>query len=619
MRPSQVFQTLETLRDSPSVTFSRKGVLLSQDDGQTVSDVYLMWLCLMIDLGYLPPEGFLRTARRLWHDMCTVDVFDLITACAECQRLVYNRSTVGFKGNCSVISRHLYPLVRGDVEALRVSDVSAAKRLVQIFGYMTRLSLADIDLTQQMLDDYLDIEMSIKDVFPDNVTNALNKIIRRWFGTTVPGEIVPRHGRGGVAGLGRCSIQRKYLNLFSDPLLSHVFGVDDWWVPRGNRGIRLDRCSETIFVPKSYKSFRTISMEPCTLQYLQQGVWRLIEGQVKRSKYLRDHIGFEEQDRNRRLAQQGSIFKNYSTIDLSSASDSVSYNLVKKLFHKTWLLPYIMATRSRETVLPNGVRMTLKKFAPMGSSLCFPIETIIFASICEHVTQVNHFSADYSVYGDDIIVPTDCTASVIRLLGHLGFKVNMDKTFGGDTWFRESCGGEYCDGFDVTPMRVSRKYAHRDDNERYVKMISKANEAYVKGFLNLRHFYLAKLRKMNPHVLFSPVHLVADNYTNYHLQRRWNPRFQKFEVKTVDLKAAYSSKDPKEIDEEIRLRYWLESCYLRHTVVIAFCANISRPMVVFRETWVEKPDESFDQALVEFYTQHLRYCGDGLMEWSLDT
>ncbi|DAD50817.1 TPA_asm: RNA-directed RNA polymerase [ssRNA phage SRR5466725_5] len=597
MRPSQVFHTLETLRNNSSVTFCRKGTELSLGDSLTVSDVYLQWLCLIYDLGYLHPSNLKRVAHRLWRDFSKADVYTLNQACAECLHSIRMQTPVGFKGHCGQISSHLFNLVKEDFSRCLSGDVESARRLIQLFSYTSRLSLNDIDLTQQLLDDYLDVEENILQQFPDNIVHALNKIIRAWFGAYTPDEIVPRHGPGGIAEHGRCSLEAKYKALATDGALQYAFG-DSWWV----HGIRRKqpRISRTIFVPKSYKTFRTISMEPATLQYFQQGVWRVIENWVESHQSLRSHIGFRDQTRNRRLAQLGSMYRNYATIDLSSASDSVSYELVKKLFRGTWLLRYLVVTRSRETLLPDGRIIKLKKFAPMGSSLCFPVETIIFASICEHVTRVDHVPGRYSVYGDDIIVPTQCVEKVMRFLEILGFRVNYDKSFYQDTcWFRESCGGEFCDGYDVTPMRVSRKYASREDDVRIAKLIDKANEAYTYGYRCLRYFYINKLQKTGYKLYFAPTNLVSDNYTNYHTRKRWNSRLQRIEVHVSNMTTIYNKREYSSQDESIRYRHWLETCYTRKNLCDGFESIVCRPMVTMRDTWLVKPYERHDQPFID--------------------
>lgn len=599
MRPSQAFHVLETLRNSSVVTLSRKGVELSLNDSQTVLDTYLQWLLLMMDLDYLHPETLLRTAQRLWVDLTHADVYELNNAFAECLQLVRLQSNKGFKVLCSGISTHLYSLIKDDIVLMTSGDVLAAGRLIQLFSYTSRLSLNDIDLTQQLLDAYIENEERISALhFDDNIIRMLNKIVKHWFGPFEPCELIPQHGPGGVAGHGRCSLEVKYKDLTTDALLDYAFRDSVWTcspIPS-----TLDRISQTIFVPKSYKTFRTISMEPSTLQFYQQGVWKAISSQVSHSHYLRDHIGFEDQSRNRQLALEGSIYRNFATIDLSSASDSVSYDLVKKVFKGTWLLRYIVALRSHSTQLPDGRIMKLKKYAPMGSSLCFPIETIIFAAICENVTRARGVSGQYSVYGDDIIVPTQCVEPLMRFLDHLGFLPNREKSFYQEScWFRESCGGEFCNGHDVTPMRVSRKYASTERDVRLAKLIACANAAYERSFRFLRYFFVRKLLDLHYIPLFSPTSLLSDNYTNYHARKRWNSKLQRIEVMASAITSSVSQKNKERQDESIRYHHWLLSTAGRFSLGYGFQSVICRSAAISKGTWQTKPYEPLDQGFID--------------------
>lgn len=616
MRPHEAFHVFELIRSNSLSPLRRKGVVLSVDDSQTVYDVYQQWLMLLLDLGYLHPETLLRDGRRLWLDITKEDVLDLNNAFAECLQLIRLQTNKGFKALCSRISSHLYHLVKGDMELILAGDVIAAKRLIQLFSYTSRLSLNDIDLTQQLLEDYLANEELIPLDYPSDLLTALNKVLRRWLGPYVPQEIIPKHGPGGIAERGRCSLQEKYSLLRTDRRLSYAFGDTSCYTQFASENSPLDRCSKTIFVPKSYKTFRTISMEPATLQFFQQGIWKAIENQVKGSsyrglrgefyhrrrlisRYVNAHIGFRDQARNRLLAQEGSLNRNYATIDLSAASDSVGYNLVKRVFRGTWLLRYLVATRSTETLLPDGQRIKLNKFAPMGSALCFPIETLVFAAVCEIVTQEYHVTGDYSVFGDDIILPTQCVDRCIEVLGILGFKTNLSKSYtSSECWFRESCGGEYCDGFDVTPMRVSRKYASKEDNIRLAKLISLANTAYSKGYKHLRYFFLKKLRDEGITPLFAPTSLHSENYTNFHTAKRWNPYLQRLEVKVHDCISTIDRRGKKD-HEEMRYFHWLLNTVDRKYSELAFEANVRKTLVRFKSVWREKPVDEFDQLVIQ--------------------
>jgi hypothetical protein len=601
MRPSQTILVLEDLQDSFVGPLYRRGVELSSSDRATVIDVYQQWLLLMVDLGYLHHGSLKRDAQRLLSDMVKADVLDLNNAFADLLHLVRCQQHKGFKALCQRISNHLYSLIKGDIAKLEVSDVYAGERLIQLFAYTSRLTLSDIDLTDECLRDYMHTEDIMPSHYAGYLTHFLNKIIKGWVKSFDPERILCGHGPGGVAGHGRVPYETKYKDLSSDTLLNYAFG-DPIWV-QSPIPSTLDRISHTIFVPKSYKTFRTISMESSTLQYTQQGVLKEIERVVKSSHYLKNRIGTRDQGRNRTLAREGSINRNYATIDLSAASDSVSYALVKKLFRGTKLLRYLIATRSSRTLLPDGRLVQLKKFAPMGSALCFPVETIIFAAVCRFVTREHGFASDFSVYGDDIIVPTQCASDVMSVLEELGFRVNRDKSFyQSDCWFRESCGGEYCDGFDVTPVKVSRKYAHIDRLERMTAYVDSANAAFKKGYRNLRQFYIRKIRTSDYVPRFSPNGLLSDNYTNYHTQRRWEPNLQRIECRVSQLVSQHS----EEQDESIRMRHWFESTADRISIGDGFRSNVGRTTVSIKKRWMEKPYEEPDQPFINFFTAETR-------------
>ena len=151
---------------------------------------------------------------------------------------------------------------------------------------------------------------------------------------------------------------------------------------------------------------------------------------------------------------------------------------------------------------------------------------------CEQVTREARVAGNYSVYGDDIIVPTQCAEATIELLTSLGFKTNVSKSFYDKAcWFRESCGGEYCDGYDVTPMRISRKFRYRPTINTIDEYVSLANESYRRNFRFLRQFFLRKLIDSGMKLHFSKEKVLSDNYTNYHTKRRFNPDLQREEIR----------------------------------------------------------------------------------------
>jgi hypothetical protein len=207
------------------------------------------------------------------------------------------------------------------------------------------------------------------------------------------------------------------------------------------------------FVPKTARIHRTVASEPLGNGYLQKGIDLLM-----RKVLLRAGINLSSQSLNQRLAREGSVDETedgFCTIDLSSASDSISIGLVKDLLPPAWFR-LLDRVRSPSYRLPSSQKsVRYEKFCSMGNGFCFPLETMIFAAAC-HACRCGKAGVDYMVYGDDIIVRRKYFSDVVALLKRLGFKTNVKKTFA-EGPFRESCGSNWYRGEDVTPFTLDFK------------------------------------------------------------------------------------------------------------------------------------------------------------------
>nr|WKV33069.1 MAG: RNA-dependent RNA polymerase [Riboviria sp.] len=624
MRPRQVILTLEALFAQRMGPLSRNGEELHALDNLTVQEVYQQWLLLLLDLGYLPLDDASREWGRLIQSLSEKDILIPLNASAECLQIVYRKfpdGTKGFEALCRKISPNLFNLIKQDVfETINEDNVVAAKRLIQFFAFPTRLSLRRVNLMDQCLDDYMAIERQFEDYLPKGIVSGLNAIMRRWLADLNLQNLSYKHGNGATAGSLR-DIEDKYRSISSDDYLKLIY-KDDFLpnaylseTPIWDSQIRckLERISHTTFVPKSYKTFRTISMEPATLMFIQQGIWRRLDNYVERHRYLKRRIGFHDQQRNKSLAAEGSFSRNYCTIDLSAASDSVSWILTKAVFKGTPLLKHLIATRSKQTFLPNNELISLKKFAPMGSAMCFPIETLIFAACCEYVTREHGYHQTYSVFGDDIIVPTECYNDILYVLTILGFKVNTDKSFyEPECWFRESCGGEYCDGYDVTPLRISRRYYADLDEVGLTGLIDTSNKAQEYGFIHLRSFLIKKMKDNKRFVpLFSPTSIRSDGYSNFHTRRRWNAELQRIECYVSHNKTNREARDERIaylhalvlLNEEPSINE--ESPWIDYDSIPSWDdegrpTDTGKITVVSKRRWAPKPWEASDESFVHY-------------------
>lgn len=250
---------------------------------------------------------------------------------------------------------------------------------------------------------------------------------------------------------------------------------------------------KVVFVPKTQKTPRVIAMEPTHMQYVQQALMTKLVPLLEKS-FIGLSQGFTDQSLNRAKAREGSVTGKYATLDLSEASDRVLACLIEDAL-APWptVQEAVMSSRSLRSELPSGKIITLRKFASMGSALCFPIEVMAFSAIIftsyrkagghPPVDILEMFaSGKVRVYGDDIIIPRDGVSFVEECLEVYGLRVNRSKSFSLGK-FRESCGGDYYDGHDVTPIRVRRDLPLRRQHvKELVSACSTANQLSDAGY-----------------------------------------------------------------------------------------------------------------------------------------
>ncbi len=210
------------------------------------------------------------------------------------------------------------------------------------------------------------------------------------------------------------------------------------------------RGSRITTVPKSAKTDRVIAIEPLMNMFFQKGI-----GAVIRRRLKTVNVNLDDQTRNQDLAKIGSESGSLATIDLASASDSISRGLVEWLVPEDWLVA-MKCCRSVWCTLPSGEEKFLQKFSSMGNGFTFELESLIFWAFCSASILVSGESAhNLGVYGDDLIVPTTVSDLLIRVLESAGFATNTDKTFVSGP-FRESCGKHFFLGRDVTPLYIRK-------------------------------------------------------------------------------------------------------------------------------------------------------------------
>jgi hypothetical protein len=213
---------------------------------------------------------------------------------------------------------------------------------------------------------------------------------------------------------------------------------DRWWDSQKNPVIVEGNRFTT--VPKNAKTDRGICIEPTLNIYGQLGI-----GACIRKKLKHFGINLNTQDNNRSLAKRAYSHK-LCTIDLSSASDMISWSIVMKLLPPRWF--ELLDTFRSPYTLIDGVPVELEKFSSMGNGYTFELESLIFSAVAFACVpkKLHEF---VSVYGDDIILPQAYATKLIDTLEFLGFSVNKQKSFLAGNFF-ESCGSDW---FREKPVR----------------------------------------------------------------------------------------------------------------------------------------------------------------------
>lgn len=361
---------------------------------------------------------------------------------------------------------------------------------------------------QKAIDRYIETEQYLKTFVPDTVEmDQFQLVSSLLWGNLLADfdhhQVCPRHGPGAV--VEKLTQNSKYASRLWHERLNPFFPIDAYVY--ANAEHVLDEEGEELslpedqespvkvtLVPKTLKAPRIIAIEPCCMQYAQQGLSRYLISRLESGWITRGHINFTDQSVNQNLAMEASQTEEFATLDMSDASDRVSLSVVRRMLRDCPnLLGALEASRSKAARIPSGLVINLEKFASMGSAVCFPIEsmvffTIIIGSILKEqklpVTLRNIYivSRKVYVYGDDIIIPTDMAHAVTRSLSLLGNKVNSRKSFSKGK-FRESCGTDAYAGHWVTPTYLRATWPRdRRNASELISLVAAGNQFYLAGY-----------------------------------------------------------------------------------------------------------------------------------------
>ncbi|DAD52720.1 RNA-directed RNA polymerase [ssRNA phage SRR7976310_2] len=225
-------------------------------------------------------------------------------------------------------------------------------------------------------------------------------------------------------------------------------------------------CSKYSFVNKTVDVARGICTEPTINMWFQLGLGSILEDRLAAFFGIRLD---QQPDLNRALAHAGSVDDSIVTIDLESASDSLSTRMLQFMLPKG-LMDFLSNLRCPATMLPTGRRLELNMVSTMGNGFTFPLQTMLFSAIVRGVNNWHRLSRrnavrlsrdNFGVFGDDIICPRGIERDVIRVLNLLGFVVNTAKSFV-EGPFRESCGADFFKGVNVRGVYIKSLNTEQD-------------------------------------------------------------------------------------------------------------------------------------------------------------
>lgn len=374
-----------------------------------------------------------------------------------------------------------------DGRILESTDVDCIQHIRQLclMYYKTEVTPNEEQMAQAIADfTSRDSQLSRRIPIDSPVLRRARGLIGEVLCAVDPRKAVPKHGSGAVSN--RLANQDKYHNWRFIPKLNEFWPYSEYFFYNETHLCdELDRFlaaeevvepySRLAAVPKDSRGPRLICCEPSEYQFIQQGLMRLIYRKVEEHPLTKGYVNFTDQSINQALVVQASLDGKLATLDLKDASDRVRLDLVEHLFPGNWVDAF-KSCRSELVQLPDGTLFgPLRKFAPMGSGVCFPVEALVFWALIKGALGV-----DAWVYGDDIILPTDKAEEAIHVLETYDLQVNVAKSCY-RTPFRESCGSDYYAGTDVGYVNCRRLM--EDTIEAHVSAVQFANQCTLRyGF-----------------------------------------------------------------------------------------------------------------------------------------
>lgn len=318
----------------------------------------------------------------------------------------------------------------------------------------------DCYLANERLTRYLPEHAACVDRDPlvERIVLSARKVIRSWIGAKPDDLAIGRFGKGSTFSdkAGKSTVPHK---MSSVPAMTRgaIYFLPQWlgtqwgaYQAQHHGKVNYVLGNRYSTAPKNARTHRSIACEPSINMFFQLALGRQLRHRLKSGGHWDlDRV----QELHRQVAESSSVTREFATLDLSNASDTVCKTLVKVLMPPDWY-DQLDGLRSPKTLI-DGKWVVLEKFSSMGNGFTFELETLIFAALSVVVTREcgggGWLGRDVFVFGDDIIVKNDYARPLKSVLEFFGFTLNEEKSFYGEESFRESCGGDYFAGKPVRP------------------------------------------------------------------------------------------------------------------------------------------------------------------------
>lgn len=353
----------------------------------------------------------------------------------------------------------------------------------------------DEQLERRTISSYVEFQQSVSLLDINNpivfrVVQEARKIAKRILGVFDPDAIISFARFGKRSSIG-CSFQDAYIDykLVTVPAFTSTVAARKWFfndylpndpvlqriVKRLFRSAKKQQkafnfvCAslKLVNVPKSWKTLRTIT--PLSLLEL---FYTFAVGGMVQEKLAENGLDITVlQAVHRELARLGSSGQvKIATTDLRRASDSILSQLLCAMLPRDWFNALKLAFCRYVNV--DGVTMATHTVLPMGNGFTFPVETLIFYCLTKAIGNLARVKGIFSAYGDDIIYPSKLHKFVCKVFPLLGLTINEEKSYA-DSFFRESCGGDFYRGCDVRPY-IFKGEGQTMSRSRYLCLLYKA-------------------------------------------------------------------------------------------------------------------------------------------------